>query len=174
MCALDQKKQLDTAFSAVSDSQIHTLVLGSMPSQLSLQNNQYYGNPQNAFWKIMAMLFEFSDQLPYHERTALLLRRGVGIWDVIAECHRPGSMDSAIDTSSVQVNDFGIFFAQHRLIRKVVFNGQAAYKTFNKHLGKTYLVEKSIDAHVLPSTSPAYAALSFEGKCDVWREALSA
>ena len=122
----------------------------------------------------MATLFEFSDQLPYHERTALLLKQGVGIWDVIAECHRPGSMDSAIDMSTVRVNDFGGFFTQHPLVREVFFNGQAAYKTFNKHLGKTYLAEKSIDAHVLPSTSPAYAALSFEGKCHAWREALSA
>lgn len=173
MCSTDQNKHLDTAFSAVSNSQIQTLVLGSMPSQLSLQQNQYYGNPQNAFWKIMATLFEFSDQLPYHERTELLLKRGVGIWDVIAECHRPGSMDSAIDTSSVRVNDFDTFFARHRLIRKVLFNGQSAFKTFNKHLGKTYLAEKSIEAQVLPSTSPAYAALRFEGKCLAWREALS-
>ena len=32
------------------------LVLGSAPSVLSLQRGEYYGNPQNAFWRVMAEL----------------------------------------------------------------------------------------------------------------------
>ena len=37
------------------DSQV--LILGSMPSKISRENNFYYANPTNRFWKVMATIF---------------------------------------------------------------------------------------------------------------------
>jgi len=59
------------------------LILGSYPSLLSLQAGEYYANPRNAFWRVMATIFGVPAHLPYGERTAALTARGVALWDVL-------------------------------------------------------------------------------------------
>ncbi len=62
------------------------LILGNMPSAMSLASGQYYGNPRNAFWRITGALFGFSADAPYPERVASLLHppgRGVGCASVL-------------------------------------------------------------------------------------------
>ena len=44
------------------------LILGSFPSVKSLELCEYYGNPQNHFWKIMVALFAIDHRLPYRDR----------------------------------------------------------------------------------------------------------
>jgi len=53
------------------------LILGSYPSLLSLQAGEYYANPRNAFWRVMATIFGVPAHLPYGERTAALTARRV-------------------------------------------------------------------------------------------------
>ena len=50
----------------------HTLILGNMPSVLSVASQQYYGNPRNAFWRITGEIFGFAADDPYDDRTAAL------------------------------------------------------------------------------------------------------
>ena len=50
------------------------LILGSMPSVMSLQKAQYYGNPQNAMWKILFSLLEEPFVEEYHARLEVILR----------------------------------------------------------------------------------------------------
>lgn len=59
------------------------LVLGTAPSQRSLELQQSYAHPQNLFWPFMGEIHDAGPELPYAERIARLHRRGVGIWDVL-------------------------------------------------------------------------------------------
>ena len=158
-----------SGFAPIAGSGAKTLVLGSLPSQLSLQKQQYYGNPQNKFWQLMGELFAAGPELPYTERADRLAACGVAVWDVLQSSVRPGSMDSAIEQSSAVANDFVAFFAQQPDIRLVCFNGQKAAQLF------TRLVAPGLDApcktlryQTLPSTSPAHASMSFEKKLEHW------
>ena len=145
------------------------LVLGSLPSKLSLQTGQYYGNPQNAFWRLMGDIFDAGTELPYSERANRLSKSGVAVWDVLQSSVRPGSMDSAIDQSTAVANDFTSFFAQSPNIQLVCFNGQKAAQMFERlvvpDIGDQF---ESLRYQTLPSTSPAYAAMSFDEKLRHW------
>src|SRR5450830_1389753 len=85
------------SFSPVVDENVRVLILGSLPGELSLAHNQYYANPQNRFWRLMSAVIE-SDlaALPYPARLQALLANGIGLWDVVAEARREGSLDSGI------------------------------------------------------------------------------
>ena len=45
---------LSFGFPPISSPSAHVLILGSLPGRLSLERGEYYANPQNAFWKILA------------------------------------------------------------------------------------------------------------------------
>jgi hypoxanthine-DNA glycosylase len=146
------------------------LVLGSMPSVASLEKHQYYGKPQNAFWKIMGELFAAGPELPYDERVLKLTQSGVAVWDVLASCVRPGSLDSAIDMTSVKVNAFIPLLRRHDEIERIYFNGRKAEALFRRHaLVGVHVDFPDIELHVLPSTSPAMATLNFAAKLERWR-----
>jgi TDG/mug DNA glycosylase family protein len=159
------------SFSQVSNGSARALVLGSMPSVRSLEANQYYAHPRNTFWRITASIFGFDATSPYEIRLEALKISGVALWDVLHACIRPGSLDSAIEAGSRVPNDFQSFFEQHRGIELICFNGAEAEKSYHKYV----LPELNINSlkYVrLPSTSPAHAALSFEKKSAMWRNAL--
>jgi len=65
------------------------LILGNMPSALSLAARQYYAQPQNAFWRVIEDLCGVPRTLPYTQRVAALLERGIGMWDVCASACCP-------------------------------------------------------------------------------------
>ncbi len=161
-------------FAPIANNNAVLLVLGSMPSVASLKQQQYYAHPRNAFWPIMQRLIEVPDELTYAEKQALVKRHGIAVWDVLAACFRPGSLDSAIDEKSISANDFVGFFATHTQLRQVVFNGGKAEQLYNKHV-LPQVVERwpQLQYARLPSTSPAMAALSLEQKTECWRMVLS-
>ena len=127
------------------------LILGNMPSVMSLEARQYYANPRNAFWRIMGEIFGFDVASAYEVRTATLCDHGVAVWDVLRSCRRVGSLDSAVEPDSMVANDFASLFDAHPTIDRVLFNGAAAEKDFNR------LVRIAPDLRYqrLPSTSPA-------------------
>ncbi len=104
-------------FDPLADSRARVLVLGSLPGRKSLEMHEYYAQPYNAFWRIMGALFGAERALPYGERVERLRANGVAVWDVLAAGERDGSLNSAIVSSTIVVNDFNGFFAQHREIR---------------------------------------------------------
>lgn len=156
-------------FPPVAGSDARALILGSLPGQVSLARVQYYAQPRNAFWPIMGRLFDVAPELPYEERLALLVARGVALWDVCAEGRRPGSLDQKIDHSSVMPNDFAAFLGAHPHIALIAFNGATAAALFRRKVALPAPVPRTV---LLPSTSPAHAAMPFERKLDLWREAL--
>lgn len=146
------------------------LILGSMPSVASLEKRQYYGKPQNAFWRIMGELYGAGPELDYARRAARLTAAGVAVWDVVARCRRPGSLDSAIDMQSVEVNDFAGLLAQYPSIRAVCFNGRKARDVWQRFVAPGIAGRHpELIYQDLPSTSPAMAMLDFAGKLERWR-----
>ncbi|NWF36831.1 DNA-deoxyinosine glycosylase [Mariprofundus sp. KV] len=161
----------DTGFpcSASPDAQI--LILGSMPGRKSLLLNQYYAHPQNSFWPIMAALFGFDTAVTYEKRLALLRESGVALWDVAYQCVRQGSLDSAIEIESVVANDFELFFKTYPQIRAIFFNGRKAEELYRRLVQPNLSPEcKQIGAHLLPSTSPANAAMNRTQKLTSWKK----
>lgn len=123
----------------------------------------------------MGELFGAGLDVPYVQRKRILIERNIAVWDVLEECERPGSMDHNIDIASLQVNDFAAFFARHRRIERVYFNGGTAEALFRRHVMKS-LDEwaESLEFTRLPSTSPAHAGKSFAEKLNEWKTALAA
>jgi len=141
-----------------------------MPSVASLAKRQYYAHPRNAFWPIMGRLFGAGPDLPYDERQRLLRENGLAVWDVLRECQRKGSLDTAIRADSEAANDFVTFFRAHPGIRAVFFNGHKAEAAFRRHvLDDVTVLGRDLEFARLPSTSPAHAGRSFSQKLAAWR-----
>lgn len=157
-------------FGAVSDARARVLVLGTMPGVVSLAAGRYYANPRNAFWPIMAALYGIDAQADYDIRLAQLRDAGVALWDVLAECERPGSLDAAIVAGSARANDFAAFLAAHPAIERIAFNGAKAAALFKRHaLPQLAGLERPLCYLSLPSTSPAHAAQPLAAKLAAWR-----
>ena len=153
----------------IVDGRARLLILGNMPSVMSLAAQQYYGNPRNGFWRITGDIFGFESSSTYPERAAALRGSGVAVWDVLRLCRREGSLDSAIELDSMVANDFGLFFDGHPAIDRVFFNGAAAERNYIRLAG----VDRPLRYRRLPSTSPAQT-MRYEDKLRAWREALAA
>jgi hypoxanthine-DNA glycosylase len=166
--------RLSVGFPPVADERARVLVLGSLPGRKSLEMRQYYAQPYNAFWRIMGRVCGATPELPYEERLERLRASGIALWDVLAAGEREGSLDAAIVTGSVIVNDFAAFFAAYRGIERVCLNGGTAAALFRRRVLPTLPADSAkLDLRALPSTSPAYASLRFEQKLARWAEALA-
>lgn len=150
-----------------SGRRVHTLILGSMPGIASLEAQEYYGHPRNAFWDVAEEL-GIARELPYRSRCARLKHLGFALWDVIGECERKGSLDQAIRNPAV--NDLAGFARKHPRLARLWFNGQTAAKTFERHLGPQFRASfPAMGTRTFPSTSPAHTDKT---KNAHWRTAL--
>lgn len=160
---------LITGFAPIARADATRLVLGSMPSKLSLQHQQYYGNPRNAFWKICARGLGFDVCAPYAQRCAALIHARIAVWDVLYACVRKTSLDSDIKADSIIANDFGDLLSASPSLRTIYFNGVAAEQMFRRHVAPQLAARfAGISMLRLPSSSPANAALNFEEKFARW------
>ena len=100
------------------------LILGSFPSEQSLEAQQYYTNPRNQFWKVMAGVLGIAINGSYETRTDVLLKHGVGLWDVIKSCERSGSLDGSIERPIL--NNCEETLRRCDSLGVVAFNGQKA------------------------------------------------
>ncbi len=148
------------------------IVLGSMPGVASLEAVQYYAHPRNAFWPIMGALFDFDPAVDYELRIRQIETLPIVLWDSLKACYRPGSLDSSIDDSTAEANDFPWLLQQHPGIRAVLFNGATSEKYFRKLALPLLPGTENLDLIRMPSTSPANAGMSFEQKLAAWRRLL--
>lgn len=150
-------------FDPVIDGRTRLLILGSLPGEQSLALQEYYGNRQNRFWALMSEVVG-ADLVPlaYAARLSALLDHGVGLWDVVAEAHRPGSLDSHIRAR--EDNDLPGLLARWPGVTAIAFNGGTAAKVGLKVLGDTAARYRIV---ALPSSSPAYT-LPYAGKLALW------
>lgn len=152
------------SFAPVVNQQTRLLILGSLPGEKSLAQSQYYGNSQNRFWMLMSEVIQVDlVALAYTARLEALLANGVGLWDVVAEARREGSLDSKIRD---QINnDLTGLLSTLPKLSSIAFNGGTA----------TRLGLKALQEHVnsyrifqLPSSSPAYT-IPYAQKLAAWR-----
>ncbi|WML67511.1 MAG: Hypoxanthine DNA glycosylase [Methanoregula sp. SKADARSKE-2] len=138
------------------------LILGSFPSCLSLTQGEYYGNPQNQFWRIMEDLFSIPVTLPYAERIRQLERCHIALWDVVNSCTRTGSSDAKI--RDPVFNDIPGLLKRYPTIRIIVCNGTTA----RRYVGQMKCIPVA-SIHTLPATSPANATVTIREKIERWR-----
>jgi hypoxanthine-DNA glycosylase len=167
-------------FPPIERADARVLILGTMPGAASLAAARYYAHRRNAFWPIMEALLHWPAGADYETRTGWLRDAGIALWDVLRECHREGSLDTAIESDSMRLNDFVGFFRAHRHIRCVACNGTAAERLFRAQAlpalrQRLWSAGDAAEPVLLrlPSTSPAHAGRRLEAKLDAWREALA-
>ena len=173
--------------SPVVDERCRVLILGSFPGVASLRSSQYYGHPQNHFWRILAALWPahaLPDREHYAARCQWLLDRQLGVWDVYAACEREGSLDTNI--RNAKVNDFAALQKQLPKLAAIAHNGGESFRHVKAVRASLGLQgdgkgdgdgegggNGNIASLRLPSTSPANASWSFEKKLNAWAEALA-
>jgi hypoxanthine-DNA glycosylase len=154
---------LKRCFPPVVDEQVRLLILGSLPGELSLAHAQYYAHPQNRFWHLMSDVVG-TDLRPlgYELRLQTLLHHRIGLWDVVAEARRDGSLDSNI-RDHAHNNLVELVEGLPRLAA-IAFNGGTAarigLKVLKNHHARYQMIQ-------LPSSSPAYT-LPYAEKLRAW------
>lgn len=150
------------SFEPVYDKDSEILILGTLPSVKSRENNFYYGHKQNRFWKVLATLLKEPVPDTIEEKKAMLLAHRIALWDVIQSCDIKGSSDSSI--KNVQPTDIGMILEKTNITR-IYANGNKAGQLYKRY----QFPVTGIEATVLPSTSPANAAWSLDRLCEAWR-----
>ncbi len=151
------------SFAHVTDANTRLLILGSLPGEASLAHGQYYAHPQNAFWKLMSeVVGEDLRAIEYERRLQALIRHHVGLWDVIAEARREGSLDSKIADHAG--NDLPGLLDKLPRLTTIGFNGGTAAR-----LGLKVLKERAQQYRIvlLPSSSPAHT-MAYAQKLEQW------
>jgi TDG/mug DNA glycosylase family protein len=161
----------DRCFPPIATRDAEALILGSLPGQRSLQMQQYYAHPQNAFWELIERIYDTGSSLTYGERVEILTANRIALWDVLAAAERPGSLDSSIVHASARANDFEDFFRAHPQISRVYFNGRKAEKMYRRFVLPGLSAESAAMRYVsMPSTSPAHAGMTFAEKLVRWKK----
>lgn len=96
----------------------------------------------------------------------MLLRNHIAIWDVIESCDIKGSSDSSI--RNVVPTDLS-WILEGSQVKKIFANGKKAGALYQKYQQQI----TGMEAIVLPSTSPANAAWSFERLYEEWKHQLT-
>ena len=168
-----ESADLAHGFAPVAPPAATVLILGSLPGRMSLEKRQYYGQPRNAFWRIMDELCGAGPGLGYEQRLATLAAAGIALWDVLAAAARPGSLDSAIVTDTMRINDFTGLFGRCAGIGVVFFNGRKSAELYRRRvLPGLEAPYRELPNVTLPSTSPAYAGMPFAAKLERWQSAI--
>ena len=153
------------SFEPVYDKDSEILILGTLPSVKSRENNFYYGHNQNRFWKVLATLLKEPVPETIEEKKAMLLAHRIALWDVIQSCDIKGSSDSSI--KNVQPTDIGMILEKTNMTQ-IYANGNKAGQLYKRY----QFPITGIEATVLPSTSPANAAWSLARLCEAWKTIL--
>lgn len=152
-------------FDPVYDGRSRILILGSLPSVKSREQQFYYGHPMNRFWKVLAEVLQTELPQTISQKKEMLLSHRIAIWDVIASCDIRGSSDSSI--KNARPTDVAGLLSKTQIAR-IYANGATAAKLYQRYQQE----QTGIPIVGLPSTSPANAAFSVEKLVSIWGEAL--
>jgi hypoxanthine-DNA glycosylase len=136
------------------------LMLGSFPGEESLKQAQYYAHPRNQFWRLLGTVVGAPlAELPYEKRLERLARLKIGLWDIITDCERQGSLDGNI--RNAVMSQFAWLKDHAPNLTVVAMNGKKAGTAASRIAALGYRTL------VLPSSSPAYT-LPYEEKLAGW------
>ncbi len=153
-------------FPPVIDENCRILILGSVPSVKSVENNFYYMHPQNRFWRVLSLIYDTDLYgASITERKSFLLGKHIALYDSVEECDIDASKDS--DIKNVVPADICALVRQSK-INRILCNGKASYDYFVK-----YNPSIASMAIALPSTSPANARYSLSVLVAEWEKALN-
>jgi hypoxanthine-DNA glycosylase len=156
---------LKRCFPPVIDAHTRVLILGSLPGEASLAHQQYYAHKQNRFWHLVGELIgEDLAAMEYALRLQTLLAHRIGLWDVVAQARREGSLDGNIRDHSA--NDLVELIESLPALEAIAFNGGTAARIGERILGPHAQRFRILR---LPSSSPAYASMNFAAKLVAWR-----
>ncbi|WP_321914737.1 MULTISPECIES: DNA-deoxyinosine glycosylase [unclassified Paraburkholderia] len=155
-----------TCFDPVVDAHTRVLILGSLPGEASLAHQQYYAHKQNKFWHLVGEVIGRNlVDMDYAARLDTLLENRFGLWDVVAQARRAGSLDSQIRDHAA--NDLIALIEALPNLSTIAFNGGTAAKIGVKALGECGDRYRLLR---LPSSSPAHASVPYAEKLAVWRQ----
>jgi hypoxanthine-DNA glycosylase len=155
------------SFAPVVDENTRILILGSLPGDASLAQQQYYAHPQNRFWHLLSELISVNLlEREYSLRLQTLLQHHIGLWDVVAQAKRRGSLDSQIRERDD--NDLLSLIGTLPHLHTIAFNGATAGKIGLKILGEQQTRYRILH---LPSSSPAHT-LAYALKLISWQTLL--
>ncbi|MCI8555411.1 MAG: DNA-deoxyinosine glycosylase [Clostridia bacterium] len=142
-------KENYSGFQPFIDENSEILILGSFPSVKSRQNNFYYGNSRNRFWKVLASAFNEECPQTIEEKKMLCQRHKIALWDVFWQSDLKGSSDQTLSKSNIVLSDLNGLIKRYPNIKKILCNGALAYDTLTKNFNFNIEIKK------LHSTSPA-------------------
>ncbi len=136
---------------SIYDEESKVLILGSIPSVKSREEQFYYMHPSNRFWQVLEIVFneKIIDKINF------LKKHHIALWDVIKECDIKASSDSSI--KNVKVNDINKILKVAK-IDKIITTGSKANQLYQKYL----YPKTKIKNIALPSTSSANAKMSLD------------
>ena len=157
------------SFEPIIGSDPRIMILGSMPGVASLDAQQYYAHPRNAFWPIVGELFGVEWSEDYAQRVIQFQRLPLVLWDVLRNCQRAGSLDADIEAHNLVANDIARVLRDYPAVSVIAFNGATAHLLFRRHV--LHRLDQGCQPALLrlPSTSPANARLDLAAKLDRWR-----
>lgn len=151
----------------VFDERSEVLVLGTMPSPASREAAFFYGHPRNRFWPVLAALFDEPVPENNAERTDLLLRHHIALWDVLSSCDIHGASDASI--ANARPNDLSRIL-DAAPVERVFCTGATSARLYRQLCEE----RSGLAATQLPSTSPANAAWSMSRLIEAYRPVAAA
>lgn len=155
---MQNDKDFKQGFEAWIKGEPKVLILGSLPSDASIAANCYYAKSTNAFWKIINDLFPTKE---FRKDKEYITENNIALWDVVKCAKRQGSADANIKEE--EYNEIDKLLKEYPSIKHIALNGKKAYEYFDKKVGNI-----DIDKKVMPSTSSAYASMTYKEKLKEW------
>ena len=138
------------------------LILGSLPSVKSREDNFYYAHKSNRFYTVLASIYNEETPIDIESKKAFLKRHKIALYDSIYSCYIHGSSDASI--KDVTPSDIKSLI-KNTNIKKIFTTGKLAYKVYQEHIEN----DVGIKAISLPSTSSANATISLEQLIEIYR-----
>lgn len=133
---MNSKYEHCKCFEPIIDKNSKLLILGTMPSDVSIKNYQitgiqdYYHNFEyNSFWKIIAETLNLNINNVkdnYQYRKNVLLSSGIALWDAINTCEREvgSSKDIKINFKTADYNNIEQLLDSNKKVKTIIINGK--------------------------------------------------